>query len=369
MKRIAHLGSWLSCLPLAFAPLAFQARGGTQNGNLKRVDPQADGPRAGDESRDLARALTHDFERDEWRQRLTQPDLERRERSFDLLLKRARFDAVARAFLEELAHDPQGGELTWTARLALKQLGRASMPLNLMLPGSDPLGPAARMQQMMDEMLAQSANGFLFAPQGAAAGGQRTRSVHIEQDGDGAHLRISEGAAGQERVRNYDGESLEEILQQNPELRAELDGLEIAVQPGSGLDLRLDLGRGGLDPLARHGRASDQPPPTPQGKTRPINSDRLGVMVQPLDAARAKERGLESQGLLVERTYPETYAQLLGVGVGSVLLELNGQPLRTSDDIERAMRARGRDDALTLVWLDELGQRQEKTWGAAGDKR
>lgn len=358
--------AWLALVPLLVGPRANPQE--PQEG-LRRVDPDSMQP-GGDEAREFARAFAKDFDRTGWRERLAEPDLTRRERSFDLLLKRAGLDPLARAFLEELARDPAADELAWTARLALKQLGRVSFPLRFSLPGGDLFGAAERVQQRMEELLTRGGSAFLLAPSrgGASAPGftaSTRRSVHVEQGGTGARVRITETVDGSERTRSHEGASLEQILAANPELAQELDGLQIRAQPGTDLDLRLELGLAparsvrGLRGFAGNLAGT---PLTPQGRSRPIITDRLGVIVQPLEPARAREHGLDDQGLLVERTYPETYAQLLGVGAGSVLLELDGQVLRTSLDIEKAMRERHPDAPLRLVWIDELGQRREKTW-------
>ncbi len=332
-------------------------------GQLERVAPDVGQP---DASRDVQRLFTKQFERSEWLARLAEPDLDARERSLDLLLQRARLDPVARAFLEELGRDPRGGELAWTARLALRQLGRVKLPLHFVLPGNDPFG-GHRMQQVMEEILGQGGQGLFFrpgppTPSGPAASALAGRRVHVEQGAKGARIRISESAGGKEVARDYEGESLEAILRDHPELEQELAGLQIRAQAGTGLDLRFDLeGARGSDGAERLRRSGAEREGMPRGRSRPIITDRLGVIVQALDPERAAKLGLE-HGLLVGRTYPETYAQLLGVGAGSILLELDGTPLFEAADIERALCARQPDDPLRLIWLDELGQRQERTW-------
>jgi hypothetical protein len=340
------------------APPAPSAQGG-----LHRVDPG----QPSDDPNDLKGLLAREFERDRWRERLLQPDLEQREKSFDALLKRTRFDPVARAFLEELAADPKGGELAWTARLGLRELGRASVPLQGFAPGADPFGSAQRMQQWMDELFGRDGltlrlphAGLPQAPPAVTHGSGR--SVQVEQTERGAEVRITETIDGQEQTREFQGKSLQEILDAHPELQGELDGLSIRVQPGSPLDLRFDLGERLGKQRRFPGERQEGLRLAPQGKSRPILTDRLGVIVQPVSAERARELGLQGKGLLVERAVPETYAHLLGVGAGDVLIELNRVVLSTAADIERAMSERRPDDELTLVWLDQLGQRQEKTW-------
>jgi hypothetical protein len=188
--------------------------------------------------------------------------------------------------------------------------------------------------------------------------------VHAEQNSQGARVRITETIDGEARTRAYEGASLEEILRAHPELERDLAGLRIRAEAGTGLDLSLELG--GRAELTSPSDPSERRRLVPKERSRPIITDRLGVMVRPLEAESARPLGLE-HGLLVERTYPGTYAQLLGVGAGCILLELDGVPLREVVDIERALRARQPDAALRLVWLDVLGQRQEKTWTSQPD--
>ncbi|MSR62686.1 MAG: PDZ domain-containing protein [Planctomycetes bacterium] len=329
------------------------------SGGLQRIAPGQE-ERA---PRELDTRFARPFERAEWRERLGTPDLEQRERNLDVLLKRAQLDPAARAFLEELARDPQAGELAWTARLALRELGRARFPLQGLLSGPDSLGMAERMQQMMQEFMSQDGMGLL-RPQGPPPSGNRaphasSRNVHVEQSESGARVDVTETIDGHEQTTHYEGLSLDDILARNPQLAEQLDGLRIRAAPRSPLDLRFDLGRPREGLPGRDGALALQP----QGRSRPVLTNRLGVVVFELGAETARELGLaEGLGLVVQQTSPGTYAHLLGVGTGDVLVELDGRPLRDPSDIEQAMRARKSEDPLTLVWIDELGQRQEKTW-------
>ena len=232
-----------------------------------------------------------------------------------------------------------------------------------MLAGPDPLGMADRMQQMMQELMAKDGMSLLL-PHGPSPSGNRaprtsSRSVHVEQDESGARVDVTETVEGQERTTHYEGQSLDDILARNPQLAEQLDGLRIRAAPRSPLDLRFELGQPREAQRRRDGPLALQP----QGRSRPVLTNRLGVVVFELGAERARELGLaEDQGLVVQSASPGTYAHLLGVGTGDVLVELDGRPLRDATDIEQAMRARKSEAPLTLAWIDELGQRQEKTW-------
>jgi hypothetical protein len=370
MKPISLFAALCSALALGAHVPGLQQPTAPSPGGLQRVDPDEEDL----DPNDLKGLFTRAFDPERWRERLRLADLDQRERSLDALLQRARLDPVARAFLEELAANPSAGELAWTARLALRELGRASfsipgLPLQGFV-GPDPFGAAQRMQEFMDEIFRREGFGMVLphlhkTPTAPGPGGSG-RSVRVEQSEQGARVIITEIVDGEVRtLGEYEGKSLEEILDPalNPELAGELDGLSLRVRPGAPLDLRFDLGKRLSRELRRFPRQPEEGPRlAPQGKSRPIRTDRLGVIVQPVGAARARELGLEGRGLLVERAYPETYAHLLGVKAGDVLLELDGIELHSAADIERAMGARGPDQELTLVWLDELEQRQEKTW-------
>jgi hypothetical protein len=292
--------------------------------------------------------FTRAFDAERWRARLSESDLEKRERSFDALMQRARLDPLARAFLEELARASESGELAWTARLALRELGRARFPLIGGL--ADPLGERSQaLAHVMNELFARNGLSQVVPPPHSAlrASGGRGRSLVIEQGGAGVVMRLTDQIGGEARTRTFSGESLRQVLDQHPELAREF---------------------GGLRPSERSWGASlGEIPLLPQGLSLPAFTDRLGVIVRPLDDARAQELALREQGasygLVVERAYPETYAQLLGVASGDILLELNSVRLRSGDDIERVMRARASGDPLTLIYLDALAQRQVRSWG------
>ncbi len=331
------------------------------DGRLRRVEPR---PGSGREADPLGQVFARQFDAQEWRALLGVADLEQREKNLDDLLRRAQFDPFARAFLEELARDADQGELAWTARLALRELGRSRFPVMGTL--GDPFVLQGQLEDMFRELWSgPEGMGLFVRPPGTPAPrpGSSTRSVQIHQDEHGARLEITEIVDGQEKKRTYEGTSLDEILERNPGLEQELSGSGIALGPDAGrFDVRFDLGgrRGRLDERPGEPRLS-----SPQGRSQPVRTDVLGVMVKPLGAERSRHLGLEEGlGLVVVSVYPGSYAHLLGVSAGDVLVELDGTALRTDEDIERAMRAREQGAELTLVWIDALGQRRSRTWQA-----
>jgi hypothetical protein len=370
----------LSSASLLLASLIGPALAQESSGALRKVPPAADGETP-EES--LSRVFSREFDPEEWRRLLATADLDRREKNLDQLLTRARVDPLARAFLEELARDGEHPDLAWTARLALRELGRAPQAFSPLAPlfgglggfASDPFQLHGRMEEMLRDLWSEHGGmGFLLRP--PQVPGTQTpprssqRSVEVTQDKDGARVVIEEWVDGKEQRREYRDSSLEALLEKNPELARELESGGVFLGPSQGeLDLRFDLGQ------RQGGRWSWpfrqlEPPPAgqtePLQRSRPVRTDVLGVMVRPVSAERAKELGLaDGLGLIVRDAYPGTYAHLLGVRAGDVLLQLDGVELRDADDIGRVMGSRSSDQDLTLVWIDQLGQRQARTWSAA----
>jgi len=325
----------LLALPLLSAP--------AQTQGLERVAPRAERPEEGR----LPDLLAREFRGEEWRNALAVGDLERRERNFEALLQRARLDPVARAFLEELARDPAAGELAWTARLALRELGRARFAPRVSLLGADPLGSAGRMEEALKELLGAGLPGAGLPGAGFTRGAPGGRGVRIE---------VVQGGGPEPERFVYEGESLEAILQAHPELGQRLGGR--APQAANA-----EPGGVGLERIDGPTYAT---PLVPDLRSAPFTTDKLGVIVVPLAAEDAGPLALEpGLGLEVVRVLGDSYAARFGLEPGAVLLELDGVALRKADDIERVMKARRPEAELSLAWIDALGQRQKKSWLAS----
>jgi len=346
-------------------PLLFHAQQEPRSGALERVAPGQEQ----DQVDDPAEVFARDFDRDQWREHLAVADLERREQNFDALVRRAALDPVARTFLEDLARDPKNGELAWTARLALRELGRPRFSQGhpaFDFFSTDPFGRSGKLEEMLrglsrDGLFPPGVAQGLSGGQGGA-GSSSSRSVHVEQTDQGARVVVSEDVDGEKQERVYEGKNLDEILAANPELKKDLGGLHIRGTLGAPFDFDMDFGL----PEARHPRDAFEALPwldEPQKPTRPLRTDKLGVIVQPLTPEHAAELGLEKgEGLFVERSATGTFAHLLGIGTGDVLLEIDGQRLQALEDVGRIMQARDPKSPLRVTWIDELGQRHEKTW-------
>jgi len=347
---------------------------GAQSGGLERVDPlpSVEAPRER-----MRRLFTGEFDGHEWVELLGVTDLDEREAFYKILVRRARVDPQARAFVERLAKDPNRPGQSWTARLALRELGRANFPLHNLFR-MDTVGPDQNIEDFFAELLQDRG---LMLPLGQAQalqpGAANTRrNVEISQGSEGARVEVVETKNGAEERRSYEGKSIEEILENNPELKDEL-GLGLQSFGGQG-NIRLKFlapqtGRHGLlnpkdnvfrrlDPFLG-GDPSKRPVVSPQSENVPIRTDKLGVKVAPVTVEHADMLGLEHGiGLYVLSTAPGTLAYLFGVRRGHVLLKLNEHELRDPDDIKAVVENRDPRISLDLLWIDEFGQPRGRRW-------
>ncbi len=82
---------------------------------------------------------------------------------------------------------------------------------------------------------------------------------------------------------------------------------------------------------------------------------RLGVSVEPLTPSVASQLGLprNSQGVVVTDVSPSSPASDAGIRPGDVIREVNRQPIRTVDDIKKALQ---RSDRQALLLIERQGQ-------------
>ena len=81
------------------------------------------------------------------------------------------------------------------------------------------------------------------------------------------------------------------------------------------------------------------------------SKDALGLSLQPLTPAEARERGLgDRTGVLVRGVQDGSPAANAGLQPGDVITEINRAPVRNIDDVKQAMDKQGKDKpALFLV--------------------
>ena len=362
-------------------------------GGLVRVDVLEDETAPGDE------AVATRFDREQVITLLTDQDLDRREGSFDALVRSARFDRGVYRLLSEISESRVDLELAWTARLALREVARGPMPFGA-FGTADPGWRSLLQQEGMGDLDQLWGPGlenlrvwglqdvfpgiFGGPPQGAG----EIRNVEIQQDEQGVTLRIHETVDGETQpVREYRGESIEAILDANPELHEEME-FQGEILPG-GIRFRLSWPPSGrsdrnlqelLEQLRRRGdpgeafrKFLDPRRPglkeyvTPLRPSEAVRTDVLGVRVAAVSPERAEDLGLEKgQGLYVASAYPGTIAHILGIGPGDVLLEVNGRPVAAADDVSAALAERTEGAPVTVVWIDAVGEKHTRSWRPAG---
>ena len=114
---------------------------------------------------------------------------------------------------------------------------------------------------------------------------------------------------------------------------------------GSEQELRPTLAE--FAPEERAARPTEEGPPEPRAR----DGGRLGLAVQPLTPALARELGIgaDTQGLLIMEVDPSGPAADAGIQRGDVIEQVNQQPVRSVADLRSAMERSGKDPLLLLV--------------------
>ncbi len=315
------------------------------------------------------RARTPDAQPYDWKSQLGVADLDRRESAFAELVERARDDRELRSALEQCAKASDTPELSWSARLALRELrsggpgrarGQAGVPRDTFEDLRRRFDALERNLGGMDSMFEnlQSQLGTLpVLPPQSRGTTQSFQGYTLQIGPDGVTLESTENADGNGEKRTYKAKNMDELLQNYPELREKLGGSEhfdLQGAPGQNWFFLRD----GLpdNDWLRSPLPSQQPP-----------TDVLGIYSQKLTPEQAKELELEpEQGLRIESIKPGTIAQILGLRRGDTVVELNGQPIYSADDVRRILKERKADEDLTVTLLGE-GSKSRRTlrWSPA----
>lgn len=340
------------------ASTALAPQDSTAGGGLVRVPAQSGPDRAAIRLDSGSQSAEEPFEPAHWQERLSARDLDQRMFAFEQLGEQAAADPSIRAQLE--AWSRGADELAWTARLLLRDLEsggpRAAQRPRRGLWRIEPFSaePWADLERRLDELwkLHDSGRGLWSLP--APGGGSSSQSTQVEVGPQGVKVRVTEEVDGQPTTREYSAASLDELLAAHPELRGRI-GVGGAAPSGPMFGPRFDW-------FLRDPRGGAGPDPT-DAMRRTVRTDILGVVLEELSAEQRRDLGVaDGIGLRIARVESGTIAERLGLKSGHILLELDGQAVRSRDDVTARIRAREKSAEVRAVYLDRWGQRHEARW-------
>ena len=303
--------------------------------------------------------LPGELDPDLWAARLSEGDLDLRMAAYEAIVEAGVRDRRVFECVQRWAGDPLRGELAWTARMALREIGRIPEVRDDAW-GFDPgaldwfhdstFGRMGLSPQDFERSLAEKFEALQrrmeqgFAPGAAPGRGVEQRSFQVEFGPNGMKVRTRQLGADGESERQWEARSIEELLQAHPELEREFPGLR-------GLRLRFGVPGTQASPIAP---AADAGPRT----------DVLGVECRMMVSGEAEGLGLPEGvvGLLVVRTVPGTIADELGVRRGDVLTRLNAAPLTSPVHITMSLARREPLAQIKLRLYDAKGQQRTVVW-------
>lgn len=377
--RLLVMGLMTAALPVLAVPLARAQHEGSQDRSMRKLARVA--PLNPDE-----------FDRDAWKKKITAGDLAQREDAFGRLSGIARQDPEAREALEAWSRDESDTELAWTSRLILREADRGPRGQAWMRGGPqsnwdlfgrdfdfdgfserfddlDSLFGDLRMQWegMLQQLPSPSAGG--------KAGTESAQSMTLHSGPDGVTCKVTEKVDGQESTREYTAETMEDLLESNPELRSQLGGDSAMVWtfPNTGGRSRMVIPRiGTLDrgayTLPRTFRGDLTLGDETSGRAGDPRTDRLGIYCAPVDADGSGEPHLAAgEGLRVESVQPGSIASILGLRAGDVVVEINGTKIRSTEDVKKVLAERAEGAEVGVAVVGSEGRRT-LTWKPAAKK-
>lgn len=333
---------------------------------------------AQDRGDDDAQRAPKRFDADAWRERLAARDLEARERAFDELAGLARDDVDVRRAVKQWAKDDSAGELAWTSRLLLRELGRSTRaPRTPGAPGAPFAAPFHGggfddLQRQMEELHRQFGGmDSLFGDlqrqledlqRALPPGGPGLQSSHqsfsMRSGPDGVEVEVEEGEGDERHTKTYKAATMEELLEAHPELRGKIrigdagDDFFLGARPRMGAPAQPWWG---TQPFARSARPLDP--------NEAIDETRLGIHYSAPSADEARALGLdEGQGLRTVDVVPGSLAERLGIRAGDVVVELNGQKLTGPESVKQVLESRKPADELSCTVIDAKGATRKLTY-------
>lgn len=316
---------------------------------------------------------------DGWARDLRAPELETRRRAYEEALAGAARSPGVRETVENWAAG-EDLELAWTAQLLLRELDRSGSGGGALRGpwhrgfgagpfrwrGLDTTEPEELFRQL-DSLFEAPLGGFLFedwpggrwrsrgvdphgglgGPSGVpdphdpgslwSSGGSSSQGLSLQMGPDGVRVEVRESEDGNEKVRTYEAESMDALLEAHPELRDRL-----GEGPGNADGFRGLLRRPFMD--------GGRPPVSLQPSQ--LRTDRLGVQVSPVE-----EGGLRVMGIL-----PGSLGEALGLELGSVLTKINGVAIEGVEDVLRMLGQRSEDAPVEVEARGVDGERTLHRW-------
>lgn len=343
---------------------------GTAAPQQKTLQPLTQAPLSG--------GVQEEFDAAEWATRLGDKDLGQRMAAYDELSRRAAHDPRAYEQVRAWAAHTANTELSWTSQLLLRELDsdpftslRRGRPFGSGLFGGG--DPFERMQEWMDQLhhggsfgLRQPGQPFGSPIPGLSlgpGGSMQSKSFGMQLGPDGVSVEVEEYVNGEKRTRTYEAESLEALLEAHPDLEGKIGGGGTFSWGGA------DRGR----TYQPFGGSALDPDGEDQGGLRRLQPlrpslDRLGVRMM-LPANRTQEYAgvADDTGLQVMDVLPGSLADFVGIQDGDLVIEIEGQAIRSAEDVQAALSKASLDERIEVLCVTPDGKRRVRAWEPAAE--
>lgn len=334
--------------------------------------------------------LDADADADAWALALRSEELSERKASYEALLEAAWGDRAIREQLRTWAADEGQVELAWTAHLMLRELDAA--PSSAPRPfGRSPFGGGFQLHapsiddeelnslfdelrrldpfQGLHEDLRRRGQPFQLDLDAFGPGlSMQSSGTSLEIGPDGVKLRVEETVDGQTETKTYEAESIEALLEAHPELEG-----KIGTSPGAPLPTWprhawpgpspfSPPSQGGAQPFG--GRALDGRLFGPRS-LRPVEPslDRLGIQMLPPEARQGSFPAVaDDLGLEVVQVLPGTLAASVGIQPGELVISIDGNPIRSADDVRSALSRCSLDATIEIECVGADGKLRVRSW-------
>ncbi len=173
-------------------------------------------------------------------------------------------------------------------------------------------------------------------------------SVEFSKNSGGVTMKVTTRGAGEEKkVETYEAKDVEELKSKFPDVwekYGKAGGFELNANP---FTFRVEPGPYSVPRVGRQRGAAPRPdsdrsrvrPLTPAAPEPVASGPRLGIEAGEIPPILDAQLKLKGQGVAVEAVETNSLASRLGLRQYDVLLEVDGVPIRSADDIRRQMAA------------------------------